>query len=153
MWLNWKKGAANIFVDSYRQTRFEGVVTAVGPQAVLSTRAFPVEVTVVNARFQLKAGMIVRIEVTSRTIENAPLLPKSALLVRSGQTLIFVIEDGKAVPRTPRLGLEVGDTIAVLEGVEAGEEVVVLGQENLAQGVRVEVKSRHRGNLFFLNKN
>ena len=134
---------AIITVDSYPNETFEGTVSSVGPQADLATRTFPVEILVKNPEYRLKAGMVAKIEIATQTIQQVPLLPKSALLERSGQTLIFVIKNGKAQQRIPQLGLESGDKIALLDGAEAGDEVVILGQENLAQGVEVEVKKRH----------
>ncbi|MFQ5636917.1 MAG: hypothetical protein ACE5IR_02850 [bacterium] len=54
--------------------------------------------------------------------------------------MVFVVENGKAVQRTPRFGLESGEFTSVLEGLKAGEKVVILGQENLTHGTEVEVK-------------
>ncbi|MFQ5864515.1 MAG: efflux RND transporter periplasmic adaptor subunit [bacterium] len=134
---------ATIFVDSYPSEEFQGHVAAVGPQAELSTRSFPVEILVENSDFRLKAGMLAKVEVATQIRQNVPLLPKSALLERSGQTLIFVIKNGRAQKRIPKLGLESGDKIVLLAGAKAGEEVVILGQENLVHGVQVEVQKKH----------
>lgn len=133
---------AKITLDSYPAETFEGTVCAVGPQANLSTRTFPVEVSVENTEYRLKAGMVARVEVATETIQNVPLLPKSALLERSGQTIIFVINQGIAQRRIPQLGLESGDEIALVDGAEAGDEVVILGQENLVDGAKIDVKKR-----------
>ncbi|NIR49523.1 efflux RND transporter periplasmic adaptor subunit [candidate division KSB1 bacterium] len=135
---------ATITVDAYPAERFTGEVIAVGPQANLSSRSFPVEVLVNNSDFRLKAGMIASVEVETNRVQNRPLLPKSALLERSGETVCFVVVNDKAVQRIPELGLEVGEKIAVVDGLQAGEEVVILGQENLGPGAKVEVKKRHR---------
>ncbi len=134
-----KGQSATIAVDSYEQP-FSGTVSSVGPQADLSTRTFPVEVSVNNPKFQLKAGMISKVEIATQTDQNALLLPKSALLERANQTILFVIKNGIAEKRTPKLGIESGDFIAILEGANAGEEVVVIGQENLADGVAVVIR-------------
>jgi RND family efflux transporter MFP subunit len=138
-----RKGqSATLTVDSYPDETFDGVVSAVGPQADLSTRSFPAEILVENPGNRLKAGMAAKVEIAIRIIQNVPLVPKSALLERSGQTLIFVIKNGQAQKRIPELGLESGDKIVLLAGAEAGEEVVILGQENLSNGIKVDVKRR-----------
>jgi membrane fusion protein (multidrug efflux system) len=133
---------AKITLDSYPGETFEGTVGAVGPQADLSTRTFPVEILVENTEYRLKAGMVARVEVATETIQDVPLLPKSALLERSGQTILFVIKQGIAQKRIPQLGLESGDKIALLDGAEAGDEVVILGQENLVDGAKVVVRKK-----------
>jgi len=129
---------ATISVDSYEQLKFSGQVSSVGPQANLSTRTFPIEVLVDNPELQLKAGMISRVEIATQTNEEALLLPKSALLERAGQTIIYIIKDETARKRIPKLGIESGDYITILAGAEAGDEVVVIGQENLSEGVEVK---------------
>lgn len=131
---------AGIKVDSFADESFEGAVSAVGPQADLSTRTFPVEIQVENPDYRLKAGMAAKVEIFAETTEDVTLIPKSALLERGGQTLIFVVKNGRAEKRLPKLGPESGDEIVLLQGAGAGEEVVILGQENLVDGTRVEVK-------------
>ncbi|MFQ5772540.1 MAG: efflux RND transporter periplasmic adaptor subunit, partial [bacterium] len=134
---------ATILVDSYPHVTFKGTVSAVGPQADLTTRSFPVEILVQNSDYRLKAGMVARVEAAAKTLRDVVLVPKSAFLERSGQTLIFVIKNDRAQLRIPKFGLEQGDYIALLDGAKAGEEIVILGQENLTQGVKVNVKKRH----------
>lgn len=136
----YKEQPARVTVVSYRGLDFSGTVSSVGPQADLATRTFPVEVLVDNPGGKLKAGMVANVAVAARTLQDVPLLPKSALLERAGQMIIFVVRDGRAERRLPRLGLETGDKVAVTEGVQVGESVVVLGQENLSDGVEVSVR-------------
>ncbi|MFQ5676191.1 MAG: efflux RND transporter periplasmic adaptor subunit [bacterium] len=131
---------AIVAVDAYPETKFQGYVSAVGPQADLATRMFPIEVSIKNPEFKLKAGMTAKVEIAAGAVAHLPLLPKSALLERAGETIVFVIQDGMAQKRLPKLGLERGESIAVLAGIAAGEEVVVLGQEKLADGAKVVVK-------------
>lgn len=134
------KQPAIISVDSFAGKSFEGTVTAVGPQADLSTRTFPVEILVQNPDYQLKAGMAAKVEIATETMKDVTLIPKSALLERGGETLIFVVSNGRAEKRVPKLGLESGDNVVLLEGAQAGEKVVILGQENLADGTPVAIK-------------
>lgn len=136
-----KKGqSASIVVDSYEKFSFSGKVSSVGPQADLSTRTFPIEVLVDNPGLQLKAGMISKVEIATQINKDALLLPKSALLERANRTIIFIINNNVAEKRIPKLGIESGDYITILEGAEAGEEVVVVGQENLSDGVEIVKK-------------
>ena len=135
-----KGQSASISVDSYEQFFFSGKVSSVGPQADLSTRTFPIEVLVDNPKLQLKAGMISKVEIATQINKDALLLPKSALLERANRTIIFIINNNVAEKRIPKLGIESGDYITILEGAEVGEEVVVVGQENLADGVRIVVR-------------
>ncbi len=134
-----KGQVATVRVDALKGRSFTGTVSAVGPQADLATRTFPVEVVVQNPEHRLKAGMVARVSVAAGSVENLPLIPKSALLERAGETIVFVVQGEVAHKRVPELGLESNGRIAVLAGVEPGDQVVVLGQENLVEGTRVKV--------------
>lgn len=133
---------AILTVDAYPGARFEGKVSGVGPQADPATRTFPVEVRIDNPGGRLKGGMTGRVEVVTRKAQDARLLPKSALLERRGETLVFVVRDGVAEKHTPKLGLESGEYITVRDGLNVGDEVIVLGQEQLTDGSPVSVKRR-----------
>ncbi len=124
---------------AFPSENFHGLVSAVGPQADLATRSFPVEVLLENASGQVKAGMIAKVSIATRTLKGVPLLPKKALLVRSGQNIFFVALNGKAEKRTAELGLEQGDSITLRAGGSSGEFVVVMGQENLTEGSTIVV--------------
>jgi multidrug efflux pump subunit AcrA (membrane-fusion protein) len=47
---------------------------------------------------------------------------------------LFIVENGKAYLRLVRSGAHYGDAIEILSGIEAGEQVVVEGQNNLKDG-------------------
>lgn len=134
----------SLFFDAFPGTTFEGAVTAVGPQADLSTRTFPVEISVENSKYRLRGGMIARVEILAETVPNATLLPRTAILERAGKTLIFVVENGVALLRLAKFGLEKGDEVVLLEGAKPGAEVVVSGQENLIDGSLVRIKNQSR---------
>jgi membrane fusion protein (multidrug efflux system) len=132
---------ASALIPALPGKTFDGTVTAISPQADLTTRTFPVEVTIENRNYELKAGMAATVRLVSPDRREFPLLPKSALIERGGETIVYVVKNGRAEKRMPELGPESGDSIAVIRGVEAGEEVVVLGQENLIPGSDVRIKN------------
>lgn len=56
---------------------------------------------------------------------------KDAIVHDQGQTFVYVARDGRAQIRLVRLGDSVGGRFEVLKGLEAGEPVVVRGNERL----------------------
>jgi len=68
--------------------------------------------------------------------EARPVLsvPKDALVQARGGWTVFVAEEGTAQPRTVQIGLPMGDRYEVLNGLEAGDIVVVRGNERLRPG-------------------
>jgi RND family efflux transporter MFP subunit len=62
---------------------------------------------------------------------------KDAVLNRGGSRQVYVVADGKAELRSIRIGTPVGPRFEVIEGLEAGELVVVRGNERLRPGQAV----------------
>lgn len=72
---------------------------------------------------------------------------KDAVIPQVSGSLVFVVEDGKAQPRTVELGEAVGQRFEVIDGLAAGDLVVTLGNERLQPGqpVRYDEPATPRG--------
>lgn len=66
-------------------------------------------------------------------------VPSAAVLVRAGRPIVFVVQNGKAVSREVRTGLQNDAWTEILSGLEAGETVVTEGQTQLHDGMAVEI--------------
>ena len=66
-------------------------------------------------------------------------VPSAAILVRSGKSIVFVVQDGKAVAREVAGGLQNDGWTEILSGLAAGETVVTEGQTQLRDGLPVNV--------------
>jgi len=69
------------------------------------------------------------------------LVPKAALVTDSGQTVVFVIANGKAQRRVVRLGSAWADDQLILDGLSPNEQVIVNPPEGLRDGNAVVVAS------------
>jgi membrane fusion protein (multidrug efflux system) len=90
----------------------------------------------------LRDGMVVSIELRDPSEKPGLLAPRAALLRRGGQTEVFVVERGGAQGaiakvRRVRTGRVDGEWIEILDGLEAGEDVVFDGQFALQDGAEV----------------
>jgi RND family efflux transporter MFP subunit len=63
---------------------------------------------------------------------------KDAVINRKGKNIVFVIKNGVANIRTIRLGEPIGTRFVVLGGLQAGDIVVVRGNERLRPGQKVK---------------
>lgn len=130
---------ARLRVDAWPGEVFEGRVQRINP--VVDPDTGTVEVTVAMAPDQdkLKPGMFGRVEIRYDRREQATLLPKDAVLAEDGTQSVFLVEDGKARRRKVTLGYSDADHHEVLEGLSAGDQVVVTGQSHLKDDARVSV--------------
>jgi membrane fusion protein, multidrug efflux system len=99
-----------------------------------ATRTYRVEVTADNKDQKLLPGMIVRMVLLRRMIQNAISVPLFAVIPREGRTVVYIAEGKRAVEREVTLGPTDGHDIQILTGVKAGENLVVEGQRQLKDG-------------------
>ncbi len=136
------KPGAVIVVEFEDKKPRQAVVRAVVPDENPLSRTRAVRLTPGEPMRRVNAAanqsVLVRIPVGAK--REALSVHKDAKLQRNGNTVVFVIKGGRAELRRVRLGKAVGGRFEVLEGLAAGELVVVRGNERLSDGKRVRVK-------------
>ena len=65
---------------------------------------------------------------------------KDALLIKNGNTVVYVIEDNIAKLKTIKIGIPYQDSIEVVEGLKEGEKIVTRGNERLIPNQKVEIE-------------
>jgi multidrug efflux pump subunit AcrA (membrane-fusion protein) len=63
----------------------------------------------------------------------------TAILYEDSRTKVFVVDGDKAKERSVKIGSKQGEYVEISEGLQKGETVVVAGQNNLAEGVKISV--------------
>jgi RND family efflux transporter MFP subunit len=66
----------------------------------------------------------------------------AAIVQRDGQSVIFVIKEGKAVEMTVETGERIGDMVEVLKGPKAGEKVILRPGDGLDNGDNIKASSK-----------
>jgi membrane fusion protein, multidrug efflux system len=119
-------------------TRFEGQIYAIDPAVDVNGRAIRVKATLPNEDRKLRPGLLARI-----TVKGAPrtavTIPESALVSRGNDFLVFKADNGKAKETKVLAGRRENGFVEILEGVEAGQQVVIAGQARLRDGADVEI--------------
>jgi RND family efflux transporter MFP subunit len=125
--------------SAYPGKVFKGKVSAISPVVNAEDKTCKVFVDVDNPKEEIKPGMHAEVEIAAEIHKNRLLVPQDAILTRSGRKLLFVVEEGLAKWRYIEVGLENEDFAEVLDGVEAGEQVIVEGHFTLAHDASVKV--------------
>jgi len=131
----------NIETDAYPNQTFEGRITRIAPVFRESTRQARVEILVENPDARLKPGMFVRSRVILKQVSDAVILPQTALVVRDGQTGVFVLDPQKPVVHWQVIepGIRHNNYVEAVSGELKGS-VVTLGQQLLDDGSEVIVQ-------------
>ncbi|SDK41137.1 efflux RND transporter periplasmic adaptor subunit [Microbulbifer yueqingensis] len=121
-------GSAEISADIAPDRRWDGRILQVLPNLDEQTRTLTVRVEVDNPDQVLRPGMFVQLELDGPA-QEALTVPRSAL-IRTGKMDRVVLAEGDGNFRSVRVraGREFGDRVEILEGLQAGEEVVTSAQ-------------------------
>ena len=119
--------AVKIRLDAYPDKVFTGTVTFIYPTVTPETRTAKVRIELPNPGGLLKPAMYASVEMAStRSDGQALAVPDSAVLDTGARQLVLVQrEEGRFEPRTVKTGTRADGYIEVLEGIKAGENVVV----------------------------
>ena len=127
-----------IIADALPGTRFEGQIYAIDPAVDVNGRAIRVKATLSNEDRKLRPGLLARITVKGKP-RTAVTIPESALVSRGSDFLVFKADNGKAKETKVLAGRRENGFVEILEGVEAGQQVVIAGQARLRDGADVEI--------------
>lgn len=117
-----------------------GSVVLVNDKIDRASRTYRVRVAVVNEDRTLKPGQFVRVSFALRSAEARVLVPREAVTYGGGQPQVFVCPGDRVALRDVRLGLGDDRRVEIVEGIEAGEKVVIDDPAVLSDGMQVEVR-------------
>ena len=126
-------------VDSFADRQFKGKIKIVYPHLDERTRTLKAEAVVANGDRSLKPGLFARAVIYTARPRDAILVPLIALSYDGPTVKVFVVEDRIAKERIVKIGDKYGENVEILDGVREKEDVVVVGQNNLSDGVKVNV--------------
>ena len=145
--------SVRVTTDAVAGEVYEGTISAVSPEVDPVTRNVRTRATIANRDEKLRAGMFANVEVVLPSREKVLAIPATAVLFAPYGDSVFVIEEHEAESggkkeqivrqRFVRLGTRRGDFVAVVEGLEAGEQVVSSGVFKLSSGMQVTIDNTY----------
>ncbi|MCS7253291.1 MAG: efflux RND transporter periplasmic adaptor subunit [Armatimonadota bacterium] len=126
-------------VDSVPGMEFEGYTERIIPVAIEATRKFVVRVKLMRLHQFIIPGSFARGRMMVEEIRGAIVIPSACILRDREKSYVFVVEQGVAKRREVKLGIEVGEKIQVVDGLNVGELIVISGQDKLHDGARVRI--------------
>ena len=135
----YKKQQAAITTDILPDEKFAGHVKRISPIIDPQSGTFKVTVAVNDPKNHLRPGMFVNTELIVSTHKNARLIPKSALIYENERTYFFVVENDTSKKFELTKGYEDAEKVELLNDLQAGAKIVVLGQNGLKDGTKVKI--------------
>jgi Cu(I)/Ag(I) efflux system membrane fusion protein len=119
--------SAKVVLKAYPGRSYQGRATFVYPTVSRETRTAKVRIEMPNPMGEIKADMYANVEIETPVGQPDTLAVPDSAVIDSGTRQVVLIErgEGKYEPRVVHLGRKGENFIEVLDGVAAGERVVV----------------------------
>jgi len=123
-----KAKSVEVLIDALN-VKVPAKIVGVAPRSDVDTRRTPVYVELEQAPDDLRAGLLVRVNVALEGGEGELWLPVTAVLVKEGSRRVVYVEErgGRFVARPIEAGEERGGRVRVLTGLQPGDRVVTKG--------------------------
>jgi membrane fusion protein (multidrug efflux system) len=128
----------DVTADALPGESFSATISAIDPSIDVNGRALQVRADLDNSQMRLRPGLLVRVTVKGNRRE-AVVVPETAVNQRGDSSVVYLVRDSKAEEKQVRTGKRQGGTVEIVEGIEAGADVVVAGNARLNDGAAVEV--------------
>ena len=130
-------------VDGFGERSFAGRIERINPATGAGSRSISLYALIENADGLLRGGLFALGELIVERLENALVIPASAVREEIGQTFVYAIENDKLRRRPVRIGLsDANGGVQVLEGLAAGDRVVRSNLGQLRDSAQVQVRDR-----------
>ena len=136
-----KKGQKTpIKIDAFAERPLIGTVDFVSFKADPATKTFLVRSVIDNPAHDIRPGMIGRVAFVRRMIPDAVAAPLFAIVDKGGERIVFVENEGVAESRVISIGVIEGDRVEITSGLDIGDHLIVKGQTEVEDGMKVIVK-------------
>jgi multidrug efflux system membrane fusion protein len=131
-------------VDAYDRTQtnklVSGTLMTVDNVIDPSTGSVKLRAVFDNKDGKLFPSQFVNVRLLVNTLHDQTVIPVTAIQRGADGTFVFVVSPDKTVSqRTVKTGVQDGDRIAILEGLQPGDTVVIDGADRLREGAEVSI--------------
>jgi len=127
-----------VSVPAFPGSTFTGKVILVNSVVDPESRTVKVRTEVPNPDSRLKPDMFANVSIITAQNRAAISIPQAALLNDEGKTIVFVADGNTYQKRQVTAGIQANDRVEIIEGLQAGDKVVVKGNYLLLQQSKPE---------------
>lgn len=126
-------------VEQVSSEAFDAKVLSISPISNSTSKEYPVKLSLPGDPSQWKSGMYAEVTLPANHEKTAITVPTDAIVKRGDQRLVMVTDGNKAIARPVVTGSTDGTTIQIVNGLQAGDKIIVVGQDELKDGDPIEV--------------
>lgn len=126
-------------IDAFPEGKFQGEVISKGVAVDQISKTLEIKIEILQPEVDIPVGVFARGNILVKTNHDALIISSSALVRKKDGIYVYVIEEGIARKKEVVLGIIQDKRIEILEGLSEEEEVVVLGNQELEDGLKVDI--------------
>ena len=134
--------SAQVTLDEFPGETFQGVVVRTSNAIDPTSRTLLVEVDVPNKDGRLLPGAYAHVLFALPTTGNSVTIPVNTLLFRKEGPQVGVVRDGKVDLVSVKIGHDFGDSVEIVSGLSATDQIVINPTDSLVSGTAVVVKAK-----------
>jgi RND family efflux transporter MFP subunit len=102
-------------------------------------RLYNLNLVIENVTKEILPDMFARVEIVKKEILNGISVPIYAVINRSKEKIVYIVNDKHVRTRKVELGLLDGWRVQIKSGLKKGDRVIVVGQRNVNPGQEVKI--------------
>ena len=134
---------AEVRLEAFPGEIFQAQISRMSPVVDSVSRTKSIVLRFVRYDQRISAGMFARIKLNTRIYNNVISIPQEAVVESRGVYAVFVLSgEDRVIMKEVSLGVTVDGETEIISGLDAGDKVVVQGQQFLTDGATVRVLGR-----------
>lgn len=130
---------AKVSVAQFSKTPFDGQVTKISPVLDSTSHAYPIKIQLANQNGKLLPGMTATVQFPGLKSQPGIIIPVGAVVETPQGSEVFTVQNNVAHMHIVQMGAVSSDQAVINSGLNAGEQLVIAGQEMLSDGSPVTV--------------
>ncbi len=131
--------AATMTMPQFPDRTFKADVATTAKSFNSASRTVVTELTLPNPKEEIWPGAYADVRFEIPTDPNILIIPQQALLFRAQGLQVALVQDGKVHLQNVKLGLNLGETVQVVHGLQLSDELVANPSSGLLEGQAVDV--------------
>jgi membrane fusion protein (multidrug efflux system) len=123
--------------DALPGKNFTGTVFAVNPQLDAAGRAVVMRAQMTNSDGSLKPGMFARVRLVISETGQTVVVPEQSVFMQGEDQLVYRVVEGRAQRTKVEIGQRRDGKAEIVQGIAAGDTVVLAGWQRLRDGAAV----------------
>src|SRR3984957_16614478 len=134
----------DVTIEDFDILPVEAKITAISPEINEATRTVTLRAQMPNKELAYRPNEFARVLVLAGKIENAVLIPESAIEREGEEEYVMLVVDNIAVRATVSTGMRDGNEVEITHGIKADDLVINAGQFKVRDGDEVKVVNQEK---------